>query len=68
MFAMGVCCQKARKCQEVWKSNKKHRTYELFGFFIWVLVGPNLGWFIFIIFAGLLMELQNGIVEIVKKQ
>ena len=64
MFAKGVCCQQARKCQEVCK-NDKSKTQEIYLFliFVWALVGPNLGWFIFIVFAGLLMELQNGIVE-----
>ena len=49
------------------KMLKKHRKYKLFCIFIWAPVGPNLGWFIFIIFAGLLIGLQNGIVEIAKK-
>ena len=47
---------------------KKHRKYKLFCIFIWAIVGSILGWFIFIIFAGLLMELQNGFLEIAKKQ
>ena len=69
MFAKGVCCQKAHKCQEVCKNIKNtHGKYKLFYIFIWAIVGPNLGWFIFIIFVGRLMELQNGIVEIAKKQ
>ena len=68
MFAKVVCCQKAHQCQDVCKNVKKHRKYKLFCIFIWAPVGPNLGWFIFIIFAGLLIGLQNGIVEIAKKQ
>ena len=68
LFAKGVCCQKAHKCQEVCKNVKKQRKYKLFCIFIWAPVGPNLGWFIFIIFAGLLIGLQNGIVEIAKKE
>ena len=68
MFAKGVCCQKAHKCQDVCKHKKKNKKYKLFYIFIWAHIGPNLGWFIFIIFAGLLIGLQNGIVEIAKNK
>ena len=68
MFAKGVCCQKAQKCQDMCTSNKSVLEIKTFLFFNWALAGPNLDRFICIIFAGLLMELQDGIVEIVKKQ
>ena len=55
----------AKMCAKMLK--KKHRKYKLFCIFIWAPVGPNLGWFIFIIFAGLLMERENRILEITKK-
>ena len=72
MFARGAhsaeATSRAASAKRCAKIAKKNRIYNIFGIFVWAHAGPNLSQVILSIFAGGLLELQNVIVEIAKKQ